>query len=511
MFKRILSILLGFLIVLAVCGCSDNEKKPQKKPTGTSSVSSETTESNTEDESDTQSSTDDEAESDTENDAEDSYDKADSDVEDEYEGEFEDNYATDRFIPTVESIEASKYEADIAFESESVSWDGPKGYTIIYPKGNKTLKYAAETLKNYFKETDGVELEIKDDSTAAKSKEILIGNTSRYTKKCEEGSYFAEVKDGKLIFGGGHDSMTEKAVELFTRLERTKGKANVFDKEQEFSSTKPNGYTYVWGDEFEGSQLNTKKWNLATKMAGNAEIALDDSEDAIRLENGYLKMFARRYYNPKIGGAEFACPWSVTTQQEMSYRYGYLEMRAKVPFKRGCWPGFWMSSGSSYGTIGEYKADYTIEVDVFEVFSSIDSLAPNIHKWYHLGDHTMWADETDASREGYTFENAENLVNEYHIYGFEWTPTEMIMYIDGEAYYTYDITRNFDNGASGNLGFEEAQLHIIFNNHLFTQSSTWKIYDGCEIYHADLPAEYFVDWIRLYQKDDNGAVLDTAY
>ena len=305
--------------------------------------------------------------------------------------------------------------------------------------------------------------------------------------------------------------MTEKAVELFTRLEREKGKANVFDKKQEFSSTILDGYKYVWGDEFEASTLNTKKWNLSTKMSGNAEIALDNSEDAIRLENGYLKMFARRYYNPKIGGAEFACPWSVTSMNEMSYRYGYIEMRAKVPFKRGCWPGFWFSSANSYGTIGKYKADYTIEVDVFEVFSSIDSLAPNIHKWYHLGDHTMWADETDASREGYTFENAENLVNEYHIYGFEWTPTEMTMYIDGEPYYTYDITKNFDNGESGNIGFEEAQLHIIFNNHLFTQSSTWKIYEGCEIYHADLPSEYFVDWIRLYQKDDNGAILDTAY
>lgn len=426
----------------------------------------------------------------------------------------EDNgYKTDRFIPTEESIEASKFEADIPFTAKSVDWEGPNGYTIIYPKGNKTLKYAAETLKEYFKSEADTELEIKDDSTSENAKEILIGNTKRFSKKCEEGNYFAEVKDGKLFFGGGHDSMIEKAVELFTRLKFTKGKANVFDEKQEFSSTMPDGYTYVWGDEFEGSKLNTKKWDLSTKMSGNAEIALDDSEDAIRLENGYLKMFARRYYNPKIGGAEFACPWSVSTLKEMSFKYGYLEMRAKIPFKRGCWPGFWASSSDSYGTNGKYKSDYTIEIDFFEVFSSVDSLAPNVHKWYTDGSakHTMWADETDASRESYTFANAENLVNEYHIYGFEWTPTEMKMYIDRELYYTYDLTRNFDNGASGMSGFNEAQLHIIFNNHLFTQSSSWKIYDGCEIYQGDLPAEYFVDWIRLYQKDNNGSILATKY
>ncbi len=422
-------------------------------------------------------------------------------------------YKTDRPIPTKESIEASKFEADIPFKAKSEDWKGPDGYTIVYPKGNKTLKYAAETLKEYFIEKDGVELKIKDDSTAEKSKEILIGNTNRHKEKCDEGAYFAKVKGDKLIFGGGHDSMTEKAVELFTRLKRTKGKANVFDEKQEFSSTKPGGYSLVWSDEFEASKLNFRKWDLSTKMAANAEIALDDSEDAIRLENGYLKMFARRYYNPKIGGAEFACPWSVSTMREMSYRYGFLEMRAKVPFKRGCWPGFWSSSANSYGTQGKYKSDYTIEVDIFEVFSNIDTLAPNIHKWYSDGSakHTMWADETDASREGYTFKNPENLINEYHIYGFEWTPTEMIMYIDGEAYYTYDLTRNFDKGASGMSGFKEAQLHIIFNNHLFTKSSDWKIYDGCEIYQGDLPAEYFVDWIRLYQKDDNNSILASKY
>ena len=33
------------------------------------------------------------------------------------------------------------------------------------------------------------------------------------------------------------------------------------------------------------------------------------------------------------------------------------------------------------------------------------------------------------------------------------------MYIDGKKYYTYDITKNFDNGASGMNGFN-TQLHL---------------------------------------------------
>ena len=101
-------------------------------------------------------------------------------------------------------------------------------------------------------------------------------------------------------------------------------------------------------------------------------------------------------------------------------------MRARVPFVRGAWPSFWSSSYGSLGPDGKQRIytidDYSIEIDIFEVFSSTDTLAPNIHKWYGDGNHTMWNDENEK----YTFDSAD-LNNEYHLYGFEWTPTEMSM------------------------------------------------------------------------------------
>ena len=235
---------------------------------------------------------------------------------------------------------------------------------------------------------------------------------------------------------------------------------------------------------------------------------LDNTDLTTRVENGVMKMFALRHWDPKRAGIEFAAPWSVTTYDTMSWKYGYMEMRARVPFVRGAWPSFWTSSYGSLGPDGKQRIytidDYSIEIDIFEVFSSTDTLAPNVHKWYGDGNHTMWNDENEK----YTFDSAD-LNNEYHIYGFEWTPAEMSMYIDGKKYYTYDITKNFDNGASGMNGFN-TQLHLILNNHLFTQSSTYKPYDGCEIYAADLPVEYDVDWVRLYQKNDGKSTLYLA-
>lgn len=417
----------------------------------------------------------------------------------------EDNYTTDRYIPTVEDAAGQIQEDDKAFVSQVVDWAGPDGYTIIVPKGNAALLKTAETLKAWFKENAKVELEIATDDKAAEDKEIIIGKTKRYDYSVSEGDYFAKVEGGKLIFGGGHDVTTQKAVEIYTRLAYQQGKAHTYSGSSDFVGKKL-GYTYVWGDEFETTTLNKNLWGQATKMAATAEMALDNTELTTKTENGYLKMTALRHYDPKKAGVEYVAPWSVTTLETMSYKYGYVEIRAKLPFIRGVWPSFWTSSSGALGP--KRTADYSIEVDIFEVFSSLDKLSPNIHKWYANGDHTMWSIDEGNSNEWYQFDS-DNLVNEYHLYGFEWTPTAMTMYIDDVPYYTYDLTKNFDNGASGMSGYD-TQLYLIFNNHLFTQSSSYKPYDGCEVRASDLPAEYVIDWVRLYQKNDGVSKLYTA-
>lgn len=414
-------------------------------------------------------------------------------------------YHTDRYIPSENEAEVTLLEDDIEHKTETVEWKGPEGYVIVIPEGDENAKDAAELLKAWFKKNAEAELEIVADSKAAADREILIGNTSRLEYEASEGEYFARLEGEKLVFGGGHYVTVKKAVEIYTRMEYEEGKAYTFSGKSDFVGEKL-GYSYVWGDEFEGSSLNSTNWNRATKMAATAEMALDDTELTTKTENGYLKMLAMRYWDPKKAGVEFVAPWSVTTMETMSYKFGYVEIRAKVPFIRGVWPSFWTSSSGALGNTSTY--DYSIEVDVFEVFSSLDKLSPNIHKWYGDGRHTMWAIDEGNSNEWYQFKS-DNLVNEYHLYGFEWTPTEMIMYIDDEPYYTYDLTKNFDDGETGMGGFD-APIYLIFNNHLFTESSSYKPYAGSEVHAPDLPAEYAIDWVRLYQKDDGKSKLYLA-
>ena len=488
--SKIVILLLCLVLLFNTTGCfndskgNDSDKEiTSSEEDGTGSQTSEPQDDLTTDDTDTSDSTPDNM----------------TDIPN-YSGDDEDTYKTDRYIPTASDSTDIQNEWDKEIETKAVSWNGPKGYVIVVPKGSDTAYESAQLLKDYYKKNASVDLQIVTDDAAAKDKEILIGNTARYKYTAKEGEYFAKVSGNKLIFGGGHDVTVKKAVQIQTRLKYQSGKAYEYDGSSDFINSK-FGYTYVWGDEFEGTAIDGTLWSRTTSMSATSEMALDDSEQTAFLKNGYLNMLAIRYWDPKKAGIEYAAPWAVTTQETMSYKYGYVEIRAKLPFVRGAWPSFWAVSSNALGPKTAF--DYYIEVDIFENFASLDTISPNIHKWYDDGEHTQWADENEK----YTFSSTD-INNEFHTYGFEWTPEKMTMYIDDKPYYTYDLSVNFDGGSSGMGGFD-TQLYLLFNNHLFTASSDYLPYDGCEIYPTDVPTEYVIDYVRLYQKKDGISKLYT--
>ena len=116
--------------------------------------------------------------------------------------------------------------------------------------------------------------------------------------------------------------------------------------------------------------------------------------------------------------------------------------------------------------------------------------------------HKPWEKGTLArisKKTSYKYSEYANLNDEYHTYGFEWTPTELKMYVDGTHYNTFDITKSYDL-CEDMSGFHDP-LFIIFNNHLFTPESSYKpnLITGNE---GVLPMAYEIDWFRVYQSKD---------
>jgi len=259
------------------------------------------------------------------------------------------------------------------------------------------------------------------------------------------------------------------------------------------------GYKLVWGDEFDGNKLDSNKWKqgFGHMIPQGDLILLADDPRVCRVEDGLLKMDVIHYYDPANSVIEYATSCSVETQDTMNYLYGYLEFRAKVPYKIGTWSSVWMKST---GTLGIRKAlDYFIEIDLFEIFSSTDTAYPHLHKWFPDGSATE-----SKIQNNYTFQNNFNLANEFHVYGMEWTPDEISMYVNGEKYTTYDLSYNFD-GLSDMKGFHDP-IHLLLDNHIFTNFSSWVPMDSGTVINTQLPYEFHFDYIRLYQKPGVGAL-----
>lgn len=253
------------------------------------------------------------------------------------------------------------------------------------------------------------------------------------------------------------------------------------------------GRKLVWGDEFDGAGLDRTKWSFRQTMNSTDCDYVNDVR-TVRVENDCLHLLTLKAENP-----EKRCLLSqgVTTADGMSWRYGYIEMRARVPFRHGAWPSFWMQSTPRYR-----KVKYLAEVDIFESFSSANSVAANIHKW-DGGKHSALVNQENMRAFSYVFPDAAKLNDEFHIYGFEWNPQEMSFYVDGKRFCSMKIDEenDFDQKVVPGMGGFHDFMFVIFNNEVFTPGHGW-CPKGWELNgEKDLPIEYFIDWIRLWQRD----------
>src|SRR5512138_3355634 len=120
----------------------------------------------------------------------------------------------------------------------------------------------------------------------------------------------------------------------------------------------------IWSDEFDHPGLpDQARWSYETGFVRNneAQYYTRDRRENARAENGMLVIEARKEhfknpdYQPGSGSSkrsrnrEFAdyTSASVTTRGKVCWRYGRVEVRAKLPSGRGTWPAIWMLGTNS--------------------------------------------------------------------------------------------------------------------------------------------------------------------
>ena len=266
----------------------------------------------------------------------------------------------------------------------------------------------------------------------------------------------------------------------------------------------------VWSDEFNGSALDSTKWNL-TQETWNKKVEYTTDKKNFRLENGEAVM---NLYREEDG--TYSSNKTLTTKDRMSFKYGYLEIYAKVPFSQGSCPAFWFRSA-----VKHHSTDYVMaEVDVFEVYKK-GYVESTLHKWFlkNSGTGNAYRHFSLDSPMSKTFpkDKWETLSDEYHLWGFGWTKDMMYMTVDGEVFATYDITDQSDfreREVDGGEGFGEEEhtgmncfqdpLYILFSNEPGTnfRDPNWAPNEN-----TVFPKTFSVAWVRLYQ-DGTGTLYN---
>jgi beta-glucanase (GH16 family) len=229
-----------------------------------------------------------------------------------------------------------------------------------------------------------------------------------------------------------------------------------------------SGYQLVWSDEFNGNTVDTTNWNFEIngEGGGNHEQEYYQATNAT-VSNGNLVITGRK---EDVGSSHYTSA-RMTTQGKREFTYGRIEARLKMPVAQGFWPAFWML-GSNIKSVGWPASG---EIDIMEHINT-DSLIYGTPHWDNNG-HIQKGD-TIASTP-----------SDYHVYAIEWDASSIRWYLDQTKYHELSIANNVNSTNEFHQPF-----FILLN---FALGGDWP---GQTIDDSKLPANMYVDYVRVYEK-----------
>jgi len=251
-------------------------------------------------------------------------------------------------------------------------------------------------------------------------------------------------------------------------------------------SLKEQGWKLVWQDEFNGTKLSPKKWNVLLREQSKHNELQYYLPDEAYLEKGALRLRSRK----RDYGSQHYTSGRVDTSGKFSPVYGRFEIRAKLPGGKGLWPAHWlypqnrdwameqrMALAVTNGlekTIPEARPWYS-EIDIMEFLGHTNVIYGTLH--YHKFDGEKKS--SSGKRKG-----KADYTKDFHIYALEWEPDKMRWFIDGKLFHS---TPN---------GIPHTPHYLILNTAV---GGKWP---GNPDETTVFPQFHDIDYVRVYQKKE---------
>ena len=249
-----------------------------------------------------------------------------------------------------------------------------------------------------------------------------------------------------------------------------------------------NNYLLVWHDEFDyDGKLDQDKWHHQIIPPNNGSWWNNEIQHYTNniknsfVSDGTMKIVAiKENYTVDNSTKNYT---SARLNSKFGFKYGRVDVRAKLPSTRGTWPAIW-TLGTNINEVGNYFGDSEGsigwpkcgEIDIMEQNGwNKNELIGHFHYANPQGQYTNYGNVTSIS----------NTSGQYHIYSLEWTDKIIRILVDNKEFVS--LTND------GNVPYDNRHyllLNIAMGGNL-----------GGDIDPSFSQDRMEVDYVRVFQKE----------
>ena len=236
-----------------------------------------------------------------------------------------------------------------------------------------------------------------------------------------------------------------------------------------------SSWKLVWEDNFETSTLDDTKWTRIPPNNADWGKHMTSDDKCYDLSDG--KLFLKGIVNTDtIKDSRPYLTGGIYSKGKFSFKYGKVEIRAKLESAQGAWPAMWMlPENNKYG--GWPKSG---EIDIMEHLNYDATIYQTTHSHY-----TVALKQINTPPHGGT---AKINPDKFNTYSVEWYPNKLVFSVNGEKTFTYPKIKDVD---SSQWPYDEP-FYLLIDQQI----------EGSWVGKADpktLPVQMIIDWVKVYQ------------
>lgn len=204
----------------------------------------------------------------------------------------------------------------------------------------------------------------------------------------------------------------------------------------------------VWNDEFEvNGAVNSTNWFHQTQLPNGVSWYNNEQQHYTNrtvnsfVNNGLLNIVAKREVFTSQGQTKQFT--SARLNSKFAFKYGRVEVRAKLPTGAGTWPAIWMlgkninePGGFWASSFGNTNWPACGEIDIMEHWGTNQNVVSSAVHFPVNGNLNVGQYVTNA-------QNIPGVSNNFHVYAVDWNAQRITFSVDGINHFSYNpATKN---------------------------------------------------------------------